>query len=221
MQEIITQVSEWSVLQKLPADICGFRLVIELQECEGQYRIFTYDNPVRRRIFTVVYDSVTKEFLARVTIGLIEFCDISFIVGDLKALQRVLSDRMEKTLISLGRFDVNSLDSIFIEKKIIEWAEKLQLPHTIAGFDLNITPMEPVKIINGSYIVLDYSDFSTESNLIIYYNIYRDEFFGEVRIKRTPQMAADFDVKTLPELQEKLTMHLKPTLEKMRNKLTG
>jgi hypothetical protein len=58
-----------------------------------------------------------------------------------------------------------------------------------------------------------------ESNLIIYYNIYRDEFFGEIRIHRIPQMAAAFDAHTLPELEAKLNTHLEQTLKDMRLQL--
>jgi len=56
-------------------------------------------------------------------------------------------------------------------------------------------------------------------DLLIYYNIFRDEFFGEARIRRTPHMSAVFDATTLDELQKNITAHLTVVLESMRSQL--
>jgi hypothetical protein len=105
------------------------------------------------------------------------------------------------------------------DKKIVEWNYKDKLKQEIAGFTLYIKSDEPVKVINGSYIIIDYSDFATESNLIIYYNVFRDEFFGEIRIRRTPQMISAFDTSDLSELAAKLDEKLAETLEQVREQI--
>ncbi|MPM86114.1 hypothetical protein SDC9_133197 [bioreactor metagenome] len=219
MQQIIDQLNEWQYIQQLPSELHGFILQKDFKEDGSIYHIFTYINQRQRRSFSILYDHSTKEYIARITAGLIEFCDIAYIVADLEMLEKLLKERLEKTLLQLGIFDINDLDSVFREKKIVEWPYAAGLPQTIDGFELYIKPAEPLKIINGSYVILDYSDFSSESNLILYYNIYRDEFFGEIRIKRTPQMAAVFESKSLPELEEKLELYLTSTLEEIRNQL--
>lgn len=219
MEKIITQVQSWELLSKLPAALENFILTIELEERGTQYCIFTYENKDHHKSFSVLYDKATKEFLARIIIGLTEYFDVNFIVDDITILEKLLKARLRDSLKNLAVFNQDNLDSIVVDKKILEWGCKEKLPQEFAGFTLFIKPWQPVKIINGSYIIVDYSDFSNESSLVIYYNIFRDEFFGEARIRRTPQMSAVFDGNTLEKLQENMDIHLKAVLEDMRAQL--
>jgi len=219
MKKIIEQVQGWELLAKLPAEFSGFTLSLELQEKGTQYCIFLYQNKEWHKSFSVLYDKATNEFFARIVIGLTEYFDVNFIVGDIQVLEKMLIERLKDTLISLAVFQREELGSIIVDKQILEWPYGKELPRELVGFELYIKPSEPVKIINGSYIIIDYSDFCNESSLVIYYNIFRDEFFGEARIRRTPQMSAVFDATTLEQLQEKIIVHLKNVLEGMRNQL--
>jgi len=217
MEKIIEQVKGWELLKKLPKTFSGFELQIELEERGVQYCIFTYYNREWHKSFSVLYDQATKEFLARTVIGLTEYFDVNFIVADIQLLEKILIKRLQNSLKSLAVFNQDALDSILIDKKILEWPYSASLPQQLVGFELFITPQQPVKVINGSYIIIDYSDFSTDSSLVIYYNIFRDEFFGEARIRRTPNMSAVFDAKTLAQLQENLDAHLEKVLIMMRD----
>lgn len=219
MEKVIAEIQEWNFLKTLPAQMHGFQLINELMQCGAQYRIFTYQNSVQHRSFSVLYDSATKDFLVRVVVGLTEYCDIAFITPQLERFEQLLTMNMEKNLLNLACYNKQCLDSIITAKKVAEWDYASELPQEIAGFQLFIRPQEPLKVLNGSYIILDYSDFVAESHLILYYNIYRDEFFGEMRIHRTPKMAGIFDSRELTELAEKLKTHLRSTLEEMRLQL--
>jgi len=219
MEKIIAQIQTWELLTKLPAEFAGFALSLEFQERGTQYCIFTYQNKEWHKSFSVLYDKATKEFLARTVIGLTEYFDVNFIVGEMEVLGNLLTKRLKDTLSDLAVFTADSLSSIIIDKQIVEWPYGKELPQNLVGFKLFIQPSAPVKIINGSYIIIDYSDFPNDSSLVIYYNIFRDEFFGEVRIRRTPQMSAVFDATTLDKLQENITVHLKVVLESVRNQL--
>ncbi len=219
MEKIIEQVQKWEFVAKLPKEFVGFTLKIELIEKDTQYCMFTYYNEEWHKSFSVLYDTATKEYFARMIIGLTEYFDANFIVGNLEALESLLTSRLKKSLESLAVFNREELDSILIDKQILEWSYGKGLPKKIAGFELFIKPNEPVKIINGSYIIIDYSDFVNESNFVVYYNIFRDEFFGEVRLRRTPQMSAVFDARTLEELEENINVHLQGVLESMRSQL--
>jgi len=216
MEKVIAQVKAWDLLAKLPKKFANFTLQIELEQRGTQYRIFTYQNKEAHRSFSVLYDQATNEYFGRTVIGLMEYFDVNFIVGDIQSLESLLIQRLESVLANLASFNRENLDSIILDKKIIEWPYSKELPQNVFGFELFIKPEEPVKVINGSYIILDYSNFNTESNLAIYYNIFRDEFFGETRIKRTPTMAAVFETKTLEELQEAIATQLTCVLEKIK-----
>lgn len=216
MKKIIEQVAEWEFLRQLPVDYAGFTLETELAECGSQYALFSYHKPEDYLCFSVLYDKATRDFLARVTIGLTEYYDVSFITTSLVALETALTERLEQTLEVLANPATREYESIFRAKKILEWPYAANLPVELAGFTLYISPRQTVKTINGSYIIIDYSDFRAASNLNIYYNIYRDEFFGELRLRRTPRMINMFDAKELPDLAEKLTANLSPALESLR-----
>ena len=219
MEKIIAQVKTWELLAKLPVEFSGFTLNLELQERGIQYCIFTYQNKEWHKSFSVLYDKATKEFLARTVVGLTEYFDVNFIVGDMGLLEKLLITRLKETLLSLAVFNPDNLGSIIIDKQILEWPYGKELPQELVGFELFIKPSALVKTINGSYIIIDYCDFSNESSLVIYYNIFRDEFFAEARIRRTPQMSAVFDATTLDKLQENIEIHLKVVLESIRNQL--
>ncbi len=219
MEKIIAEVDEWELLKKLPKAFGKFTLQVELEKRDTQYCIFSYQNEKEHKSFSVLYDQATKEYFARVVIGLIEYFDVNFIVGDLQQLEKLLLERLKGVLSQLSFFTREIVESIVHEKKIMDWPYKEDLPQTLLGFELFIKPDEPVKVINGSYIIVDYSDFDLESNLTIYYNVFRDEFFGETRIKRTPIILAVFDTKDLADLQKLVASHLTAELEKIRIQL--
>ena len=113
-------------------------------------------------------------------------------------------------------FHPESLSSLVLKKGIREWPYGKQLPETLEGHELFIRPQQPVKITNGSYIIIDYVDFEQESDVTIYYNMYRDEFWGEVRAHSIPDVSYVFDCHELDELQKKLEEHLVPRLHEAR-----
>ena len=216
MEQIIQELSNWQYLSELPNTLYGFILEKQMNESDDKFFVFTYHNDERKRSFSVLYDRSTKEYTVRITIGLTEFCDIRYIVGNLNSLEKVLREKLECTLNDLVHFNIGNIDCIVLEKKIIEWPYTKQLPKMVGNFALFISPNEPVKSINGSYIIIDYSDFDGQNNFIIYYNIFRDEFFGEIKAKRTPQMTAEFDEKNLFELEEILEDKLVRILESIK-----
>lgn len=220
MDDIIAQVEAWDFYKKLPEEIHGFRLEKQMRVDEPRLYLFSYDCPARRRKLFAFYDKATKDFMAHTVIGLFDFCDIQFITTDLVSFERMLAERMETVLKNMAVFNAATLGGVFREKKILEQDWKSILPAEAAGFTLFILPDEPLKIINGSYIIMDYCDFQTESNLTVYYNIYRDEFFSERRIRRLPEMVTRFDSKTLTDLIAKLNEGLLPELTGMRSQLT-
>lgn len=217
MKEIIAQVNEWPFLRQLPANQAGFCLNFDLAEDGVQYNIFSYRNAEELRSFSVVYDRATRDFLARVAVGLNEFYDVSFICPDLASLERILSAKLAAALVDLS--GGQQYESIFRAKKILEWPYSQRLAGEVAGFRLFITPRQPLKTVNGSYIILDYSDFSAASNLSVSYNVYRDEFFGQIRLRQTPSMIGTFDTRDLGELAAILERELESALIDLRGRI--
>ncbi|WIW71699.1 hypothetical protein [Anaerosinus gibii] len=219
MEQIIEQVKEWEYIKQLPKELFGFQLKYDMDTIGDAYYIFTYEDAKRRRKMSVYYHEETKEYKVKTKIGLTEFCNIDFITSKLEDFEELLKTRFENSLKSIAIFDVNNLDSIVIDKKILTWKYIEKLPRIIEGFTLFINPSEPVRCINGSYIIFDYCDFEKESNFIIYYNIFRDEFFGDARINQIPEMTYTFDARELVDLEEKLDAHLIERLKEIRSRI--
>jgi hypothetical protein len=218
---IIEQVEQWDLLKELPEELHGFHLERNITQEETKLYLFWYRCPETRRAFYALYDKATKEFMTHSVIGLFDFCDIQYISPDLACFEQLLKERLSGTLQALASFKQSDMGSVFIEKNILQADWRPMLPEDIYGFTLFIRPEKSVKIVNGSFIIIDYSDFSTESNLTVYYNIYRDEFFSERRIRRLPQIITDFDSKTVQSLAEKLTARLQPAIFDLRKLLTN
>ncbi len=218
MEAIIEQVKQWEYYQNLSEELHGFRLERMLTQTEAKLFLFGYHCPRLQRSAYALYDAATKEFMLHTVIGLFTFCDIQYISVELAGFEQTLKQRFDRTLQDLTVFRREEMGSPFIAKQILE--KDFNLPEQLCGFELFIRPDRPVKIINGSFIVIDYSDFATESSLTVYYNIYRDEFFSERRVRRLPQIVADFDSKEVDELAEKLADRLQPALSELRDLLT-
>ncbi|EGO65766.1 hypothetical protein [Acetonema longum] len=216
MENIRELVRQWAYLDSLEPDMAGFSLTKPDCMTGSQYLIFSYSCQSRRLAFSALYDEATKDFLVKISIGLLEYVDINFICQDLAQFEAILRQRLQSQLASMAGLEPQTLGHVFGAKKITEWDYSGCLPATAAGFDLFVNPARPVRWINGAYLIVDYSDFASDSNLTIMYNIYRDDFYGEKRIRCTPAVISTFDAKEIAELQEKISTHLLPTLEEMR-----
>lgn len=219
LEKVQAEVSAWTYLQSLPPQKDNFKLKILMQEVADTFLIYSYENNELKRKTTIYYHEETKEYKLLVTIGLIEFCAIEYISESLEKLEVVLKSRFDNLLGDISHFNREHISAIVIEKAIMNWEYIDKLPEKIEGFKLFISPKEPVKIINGSYIIIDYCDFSKESNFIIYYNIFRDEFFGEARLHRIPEVTYEFDCSELNELELVLEKNLKRMLQQIREQI--
>ena len=182
--------------------------------------MFSYENNAMHRAASAYYHEETKEYKLSVQIGLTNFCRIEFIAPNIAAFEKRLDEQLRKLLVELVTFDPKTISSIVCKKKIMEWEYGRSLPAELEGFELFIAPEKPLKITNGSYIILDYSDFSIASNFVIYYNIFRDEFFGEGRVHGIPEINYLFDSHDLAGLATKLEHHLASRLKDIREKAT-
>ena len=217
-ERVEQETADWKYMAELPKELHGFHLEQRMYAEGDVYELFAYVNEERHRKAAAYFHEETKEYKVRVNIGLVEFCKIEYITGSFNTFEELLRKQFESLLMGMARFDEKSIGSIVRSRHIMEWDYGKDLPKELEGFELFISPSEPVEITNGSYILIDYSDFSLESNFIIYYNMFRDEFFGEARIRNIPDVNYVFDSKELDELSEKLRQHLIPRLKEVRRR---
>ena len=184
-----------------------------------KYFFFSYYRRDGARWAKAYYDVAKKSYFMRIGLGLLEFNDISYFSQSLGEFEALLRSRLDKTLEEFMTFVPEQVGVAIQEKRLLQWTYAEQLPEEASGFKRLLSPREPVKVINGSYLILDYSDLVAQTSLVLYYNVYRDEFFGELRVQGLPELVSDFDAKTLTELEQKLEKRLTPVLEALRQRL--
>ena len=219
MPQIPGELAEWQYPAGLPPLHAGFSL--KMEQCwEGLlYRVFSYDSPGSRRRAAVVYDSATCEYMLRITVGLIEFCDVRYIHPKLATFESMLQGGLLAVLTALERCVPEQMESLFRQKKITEWPYDEVLPSTLAGFDRVVCPANCVQVTNGSYLIVDYSDYVCASSLRFFYNVFRDDFFAEYLDHGVPEATAAFDCKSLAEFDGLLKKELSPSLQRFRQRL--
>ena len=216
--KVEAEIKDWHYLEELPDTFHGFKLSREQHIIENMYDIYSYTNTELKKKVIIYYHEETHEYKVRVKIGLIEFCRIEFITAKLEAFEELLRTQFENLLKDMKDYNQENIGSIILKKGVIEWGKEYNLPSVCEGFNLFINPQRPEKINNGSYVIINYVDFDIESDFTIYYNIYRDEFFGEARIWDIPDVSYDYDSSSLSELSEKLQTHMIPRLQEIRQR---
>ncbi len=218
IQKIKNETADWTYMKELPESIQSFQLHELRQVNEDMYDLYSYINEAAHRSATIYYHAETEEFKVRIHLGSFEFCVTECISPDLENFEQNLRRRFDDVLRDLSEFNPDHVDVMFKAKHILDWKFASTLPQNIEGFELFIHPSQPFRITNGSYIILDYEHFRLKSNLAIYYNIYRDEFFADERIAAVPDTDYDFDSETLDNLQEKISCFLAARLKTIRER---
>ena len=221
MTTAVNPAEGWEYPGSLPQQHADFNL--ELENCRAGllYHIFTYRNPVLRRSAGIVFDQGTAEYMVRIKVGLIEFCDVRFIHSERQSFEQVLKADLLPLLEMLRQCDPERMETLFRNKKIAEWCCDSFLPLRLHGFERTVCPKTCVQVTNGSYVILDYSDFSCDSSLRFFHNVFRDDFFAEYLICGVPEATQEYDSKTLPDFETSLKMLLDSSLVKLRDRIEG
>ena len=206
-----TELISQNFFESLAPSIDNFTLKILNRAQDKRFELFQYNHTSKHRSALAFFNEETKEFNLQLTIDLFDFCDMKYITSDLDKFESALKNFLSQDLSRLDRPKIST--SLVCEKKISEW--NFKFPTRIENFMLEIQPREIIEIPNGSFIVLDYCDFEIESSFSIIYNLYRDEFYCEERIHRTPDINYDFESTTLEELSLKLEKHLESSIARL------
>ena len=202
--------------ENLPDEIEGFAVKkIFDDDGDDKFIFFSCDDDENHCGVTIYFHEETMEFKVREKIGLTEFCLTKFFTEDFAHFKELINSELVDVLKNLRGVRNKNLNRFLREKKIDAWDYGKNLPATLEGFELFISPAAPVEVTNGSFIVINYADFKINSDFVLYYNIYTDEFSGERRVNGAPQVTYAFDAKTLDELEDKLKKNLVTVLKKL------
>ena len=218
--KILAEVQATDFFDKLPSEIHGFTLKKIFAEDDDKFIYFSYENIQVHRAVIAYFHEETLEYKIRVKIGLNEFCITKFFTSNFADYCEKISAELDKLIESF--FDGHeNLNPFITEKKIAQWAYGKNLPENIAGFELFIKPSNPVEVTNGSFIIINYSDFSTASDFTITYNIYTENFSCEYCINHVSQVNYIFDSDSLAELEKKLQKNLSVEISRISDNFHG
>lgn len=202
--------------EDLPAKLDGFTLKKIYAVDEDKFIFFSYVDDAVHCALTTYFHEETMEFKVLQKIGLTEFCLTDFFTEDFAHFKELIHAELDGVIKNLRGVRDKTPNNFLREKKIDTWKFGNELPATLEGFELFIKPAAPVEVTNGSFIIINYADFKINSDFVLYYNVYSDEFSGERRINGAPQVTYAFDAKTLNELEGKLKNNLTAELQAIR-----
>ena len=215
IEEIQQETRQWDFIQGLPEQVGQFSKKL-VDTIDGQIlTICRYEAPELRARLDIIYTSETFDYIVVHTMGMNSYRDIRFIYKDKDVFAQNVEAYLPGILHSMEEPASVTLGEQVAEHGILTWDYGNHLPEKIGPFELFIKPARAIEHINGSIILIDYSNFDRLDQLIIMYNRLRDQFFGEVKINSVFHASMDFDSKNLKELEGKLKEHLEETLEKV------
>lgn len=206
--KILAEIETTNFFENLREEICGYKLKKIFAEDDDKFFYFSYNDEKKHRAFATYFHEETAEYKVRVKIGLIEFCLTKFFTNKLETFAEILNAEMQTEIEKLSAPVNTKTDLLIADQNFSEWNYAETLPENLEGFELFITPKKPAKITNGSYIILNYSNFETSCDLTIYYNIYTGTFSGESKINLVPNVSYLFDAENLKDLEIKLKKNL-------------
>ena len=199
----------------LPAELEGFTVEKIFAADDDKFIFFRCvdENHCGLKIY---FHEETREFKVSQRIGLTEFCLTKFFTEDFARFKEMIDAELCGMLKDLRSIRSREPNIFLREKKIDAWTYGKNLPATLEGFELFISPAAPVEITNGSFIIINYADFEIAGDFIISYNVFSDDFSGEKKIHGAPSVTYAFDSKTLEELEDKLKKNLVEELRAIR-----
>ncbi len=206
--KILAELETTDFFENLREDICGYKLKKIFAEDDDKFFYFSYNDEKNHRAFAAYFHEETAEYKVRVKIGLTEFCLTKFFTNKLETFAKILNSEMQAAIENLSAPVDTKTDLLIAEQNFSNWEYAKNLPEEIEGFELFITPENPAKITNGSYIILNYSNFETFCDLTIYYNVYTGTFSGESKVNLVPNVSYLFDAENLKDLELKLKKNL-------------
>lgn len=211
--EIQEETRNWDFIDQLPEQVGQFTKK-RVGTIDGQIlTICRYEAPALRASLDITYSSETFDYILVHTMGMNSYRDIRFIYKEKDIFAQKVQNYLPGILDCMEHPTRVNLGEMVEEKGILTWDYGNHLPEKIGPFELYIRPANAIEHINGSIILIDYSNFVRKDQLIIMYNRLRDEFFGEVKINFVFHASMDFDSRNLQELEQRLEEHLESTLK--------
>lgn len=98
-------------------------------------------------------------------------------------------------------------------KGFMKWDYEKVMPERMGQYKRIIKPVNPVEGLNGSFIIGAYECRERNIGVLFFYNIYREEYYGELRAGGIPVIVHQYDATTINEFSSHLEAYLEKDLE--------
>jgi hypothetical protein len=210
--EIEAELQEWEFLQQLPKELEGFTLREGTGIKGNILNIASYVDEANHACVDLIYTGETFDYVIVKNLGLHTFRDDRFFTRDKDKFSEVVLNKLPSLLQDMGKGKAKGMGYESEVMGFKEWNYWKTLPKQIGNFELYITPDCPLEYINGSWIILDYSDFANGNQLMFLYNSFRNELFAEMKKGYLPLTTEEFNANSLEVLSALLKEKLEKTL---------
>jgi len=212
IQKIAEQIKSWDFIINLPQEIYGF--VKETNgNIDGQIlHICHYVNKDLKAKLDIIYTAETFDYIVVRTMGINTYRDVRYVYKEKDVFAEKVGEALPGIIKNMENPASVNLGQMVINKGIMTWKYGNSLPDNIGSFELYIKPEKAIEHINGSIIIIDYTDFECKDQFVVYYNRLRNQFFAELKIAGVFRDSKTFDSTSLKGLQSKLENNLQCTL---------
>ena len=211
MESIINACQELDISWLKPC-IGNFRLVVDQELISSTvYRIFHYEND-KGWHWSALYDKEVEDYMVRITIPLVDFVDIAFIRESLEPFIENLKSTYKQSIEKRFIHPESGFLYEYRKKGIPQWNYDRVLSPKIGAFHRDLTPDMGLAMINGSYLIGTYVKEKQDTGVVLFYNTFRDEFFGETRQQGYPGITHELDATTIEQFEHALEEHLEEVL---------
>lgn len=203
---------EWDIENDLPSNI-GPYVLERTDEQDGRiYKAFRWIDHQSGWEVRAVFDGETAEYMIKIDLNFMTFTQIEVISSDFETfkenVKKLTPGIIEKELIKRDHISV-----LIKDKGFVNWKYETLLPARIETYERVIEPKNPITGLNGSYIIAAYQCKDREAAMIFFYNVYRDEYYGEMRSKGIPLIMHKYDSQTIDEFSKALKSNLEKDLQ--------
>ena len=210
--EIEAELQEWEFLKQLPKELEGFTLREGTGIKGNILNIASYVDEANHACVDLIYTGETFDYVIVKNLGLHTFRDDRFFTRDKDKFAEVVLNKLSSLLQEMGKGKVKHMGYESEVMGFNEWDDWKTLPKQIGNFELYITPDNPLEYINGSWVILDYSDFANGNQLMFLYNSFRNELFAEMKKGNLPLTTEEFNANSLEALSALIKVKLEKTL---------
>ena len=208
--------ADWDIEHELPQDIGPYHLQRIEEQHERIFYAFGWMDKKSGWCIRALYDEETADYMIKMDLHMMTLTEIECITGDFEEFKRnvklLTPSAIEKELIHRDQVSV-----LVRGKGFMVWDYHTLLPETLGHYERIIAPDRPLLGLNGSYIIASYECKEKDTGILFFYNVYRNEYYGELRAKGIPGIIHQYDAKTIEELEKEIETHLSSDLEELYN----